>query len=191
VIKISNKNNVKLANDLNNVIKLYGSEDEKEIKLVKCLNNVIDVFGLRDIKVDYYDKHKCPRCESRLWDFDKEVQCSNKDCLQSFYKEDFENYEKEDLLSLQERQGIAKIMKNEGDYNPNFENTGYILDISGGESYIIVCYGCYEEKITFLRDEQDITSEDPIFLGDEYESIPVCEVCNDEIGVTLIEGCKD
>jgi len=66
----------------------------------------------------------------------------------------------------------------------NLEVTGYELISKDGEIHYNVCYGCYEEKITELRETQDIEHEYPIYYSDGDKSVSTCEICEDQIEQT-------
>jgi len=72
----------------------------------------------------------------------------------------------------------------------DFEVTGYELISKDGEKHFNVCYGCYEEKITELREKHNIEHEFPIFYSDETTSIFTCEFCQEPIEQKLIKRVK-
>lgn len=63
----------------------------------------------------------------------------------------------------------------------DLEVTGYELISKDGETHLNVCYGCYEEKITELREKDNIEHEYPIFYSDGDKSVSNCEICKDPI----------
>lgn len=63
----------------------------------------------------------------------------------------------------------------------DFEVTGYELISKDGEKHFNVCYGCYEEKITELRETHNIEHEYPIFYSDGDKSVSNCEICKEPI----------
>ena len=72
----------------------------------------------------------------------------------------------------------------------DFEVTGYELISKDGEIHFNVCYGCYEEKITELREKHNIEHEFPIYYSDETDSISKCECCKDPIEQILKKRVK-
>ena len=72
----------------------------------------------------------------------------------------------------------------------SFEITGNVVFLNYGEQSRILCNECFPEEFEELKQHYHTVENHPIFLSDEFDYTPTCDIYLDTIDVNLIEYNK-
>ena len=72
----------------------------------------------------------------------------------------------------------------------SFEITGNGLFLNYGEQSRILCNECFPEEFEELKQHYHTVENHPIFLSDEFDYTPTCDICSSTLDVNLIEYNK-